>query len=217
MSLPTITAYPMPREDELPTNTVRWEIDPARAVLLIHDMQQYFLRAFPAGQQPVTDLVANVAALRAHFRTAGVPVVYTAQPGGMRHHDRGLLMDFWGSGMPPRDDDRAIAEGIAPETGDTVFTKWRYTAFHRNGLLDFLREHDRDQLVICGVYAHVGCLMTACDAFTQTIQPFLVADALADFSQEQHHAALRYASELIGCTISTRAATASLLPSALAS
>jgi isochorismate hydrolase len=74
-----------------------------------------------------------------------------------------------------------------------VFTKWRYSAFARTDLLAWLRGHEVDQLVICGVYAHVGVLMSAVDAFTDDIQPFVVADAVADFSAEDHRFALEYA------------------------
>lgn len=203
VTLPEISPYPMPREDELPRNVASWCVDPQRAVLLIHDMQQYFLGAFPAGQQPVVDLVHNIDRLRKRCAETGVPVVYTAQPGGMTSHDRGLLEDFWGAGMSARPEDRSILDAVAPESADRMFVKWRYTAFYGNGLLDFLRAEDRDQLVICGVYAHVGCTMTACDAFTHTIKPFLVADAVADFTEQQHRAALAYTSELCGVVLST--------------
>ncbi|MDH2393010.1 isochorismatase family protein [Streptomyces sp. HNM0663] len=183
----------MPRADELPASTPAWTPDPARAVLLVHDMQRYFLAPFPAGQQPVTTLVDNAARIRDCCAALSVPVAYTAQPGGMDAEQRGLLRDFWGPGMTPSAEHRQVVAPLAPAPGDWVFTKWRYSAFHRTELLAHMRAAGRDQLILCGVYAHVGVLMTAVEAFSHDIQPFLVADAVADFSPEEHHMALQYA------------------------
>jgi isochorismate hydrolase len=134
----------------------------------------------------------------------GMPVIYTAQPGDMTRAQRGLLHDFWGPGMDCSADDRLIIAELAPSTQDTVLTKWRYSAFHRTGLTELLARQGRDQLVICGIYAHIGCLMTACDSFTQDIQPFFVADALADFSAADHHMALRYAATRCAVTMTAQ-------------
>jgi isochorismate hydrolase len=203
MGIPPISPYPMPTQDDLPDNTAGWRVDPDRAVLLVHDMQKYFLAPFPGGTSPVTELVANVAALRRRCAELGVPVAYTAQPGGMTEADRGLLKDFWGPGMAVHPEHREVVEPVAPRPGDRVFTKWRYSAFHRSGLAAFLRESGRDQLVVCGVYAHVGVLMTACDAFTNDVEAFLVADAVADFSEDYHRLALRWAAERCAVTPTT--------------
>lgn len=50
MTIPPIEPYQMPAADDLPENVASWQVDPSRAVLLIHDMQKYFLAPFPAGQ-----------------------------------------------------------------------------------------------------------------------------------------------------------------------
>nr|CEL13101.1 Isochorismatase of siderophore biosynthesis [Kibdelosporangium sp. MJ126-NF4]CTQ98788.1 Isochorismatase (EC 3.3.2.1) of siderophore biosynthesis [Kibdelosporangium sp. MJ126-NF4] len=198
-----IPAYRMPSVDDVPRAAVPWRPRPDRAVVLVHDMQRYFLRPFPWGQSPLTELVANTAKLVAAARAAGVPVLYTAQPGGMSRHDRGLLHDFWGPGMGVAEADRGIVDEVAPAPGDTVLTKWRYSAFHRSDLEERLRRAERDQLVVCGVYAHVGCLMTACDAFARDIQPFFVTDAVADFSFQHHVMALAYAAGRCAVPLST--------------
>ncbi|GAA2935715.1 phenazine biosynthesis protein PhzD [Streptomyces thioluteus] len=183
----------MPSAGDLPPNTVAWTPDADRAVLLLHDMQRYFLKPFP---DSVRDpLVRNAAALRDRCAALGVPVAYTAQPGGMTDEQRGLLKDFWGPGMRPEPADRLVVDELAPADGDWEFTKWRYSAFFKSDLLEKMRESGRDQLIVCGVYAHVGVLMTAVEAYTNDIQPFFVADATADFSEEYHRLALRYAAE----------------------
>ncbi|MFE0449737.1 isochorismatase family protein [Streptomyces sp. NPDC058914] len=69
----------------------------------------------------------------------------------------------------------------------------RHNAFLRSHLGRLLRSERRDQLIICGVHAHLGVLLTAADAVMNDIQPFVVADAVADFSAEEHTLALRWA------------------------
>ena len=123
----------------------------------------------------------------------------------MTPDQRGLLHDFWGPGMRADVADRAVVDELAPATGDWTLTKWRYSAFHRTDLLDRMRDGGRDQLVICGVYAHVGVLMTACDAFSSDIQPFLVADAIADFTLDHHQLALAYAAQRCAVVATTDA------------
>lgn len=193
MALPAITPYPLPTAAELPANRVDWKVDPARAVLLVHDLQNYFLSAYDADAAPVPGLLANVRALKERAAALGVPVLYTAQPGGQSPEERGLQQDFWGSGLPDDPHAAAIADAVAPAPGDQVLTKWKYSGFVRTGLADHLRELGRDQLVITGIYAHIGVLMTACDAWMRDIQAFVVADAVADFSADDHAMALRWA------------------------
>lgn len=202
MGIPPIAPYPLPSAGELPDNVASWTADPDRAVLLIHDMQRYFVRPFP--DQISTTLVSNVAALLDRCRALDVPVAYTAQPGGMTDEQRGLLKDFWGPGMRVDPADREVVPPLTPRPADWVLTKWRYSAFFSSDLLDRIRANGRDQLIVCGVYAHVGVLMSAVDAFTNDIQPFLVADATADFSAEYHRLALDYAAQRCAVVCTTK-------------
>lgn len=191
--IPAIPAYPLPAQGDLPPAVVPWKADPDRLVLLVHDMQRYFLKPFPTDLR--RELVANTAQVRARCAELGVPVAYTAQPGGMSDQQRGLLKDFWGPGMRTSAEDRQVVDELAPAPEDWLLTKWRYSAFFRTDLLQRMRAAGRDQLAVAGVYAHVGVLATAVDAFTHDIQPFLLADATADFTHDYHRSALTYAAE----------------------
>lgn len=202
MGIPTITPYPLPTAADLPDNVARWVAEPARAVLLVHDMQRFFLRPLP--DEVRKPLVEAVSLVLERCRAAGVPIAYTAQPGSMTDEQRGLLKDFWGPGMRATPHDREVVDELAPNAADWVLTKWRYSAFFRSDLLDRMRELGRDQLIVCGVYAHVGVLMSAVDAFTNDIETFLVADAVADFSADHHRLAVEYAAQR--CAVVTTAA-----------
>jgi isochorismate hydrolase len=178
---------------DLPGNTAEWTVDPDRVVLLVHDMQRYFLAPYAEDSPLRQNLIGNLVRLRERCRELGVPVAYTAQPGGMTVDQRGLLQDFWGPGMTTSPEDRQVIDELAPEPGDWIFTKWRYSAFFRTDLRERMAAAGRDQLLVGGVYAHVGVLMTACDAFTHDIRAFVVADGVGDFSARDHRIALEYA------------------------
>ncbi|CDI94963.1 phenazine biosynthesis protein PhzD [Pseudomonas aeruginosa PA38182] len=53
-----------------------------------------------------------------------------------------------------------VVEELAPGPDDWLLTKWRYSAFFHSDLLQRMRAAGRDQLVLCGVYAHVGVLIS---------------------------------------------------------
>ncbi|MFJ3583254.1 isochorismatase family protein [Streptomyces sp. NPDC090127] len=204
MGLPTVGPYSLPDRSTLPGSCVSWSIDPARAALLVLDMQNHFVQAFPAGQSPVVELVDNIAALRELAGTLGMPVVFSAEPAAQMPGQRGLVADVWGPGIGDEPDAAAIITALTPRTGEHLLANVRHNAFLRSHLGRLLRSEGRDQLIICGVHAHLGVLLTAADAFMNDIQPFVVADAVADFSPEEHAMALRWAARSgVVCTTET--------------
>lgn len=200
MAIPKLNHYPLPTAEELPDNRASWELDTSRAVLLIHDMQEHFIGFYGKDSPLIHNLIDNIARLRAWCRERDIPVVYTAQPTDQPAADRALLNDFWGPGLTAAEPGKeAIVAALAPADDDTVLTKWRYSAFQRSPLGTLMRDQGRDQLLITGVYAHIGCLATALEAFMTDIQAFMVGDAVADFSAEEHRLALRYVASRCGC------------------
>lgn len=198
--------YATPRPEEYPESVVQWRASAARSMLLVHDMQRYFLDRFDVAHQPAMDLVENIERAVATARRLGVPIVYTAQPGSMTPEQRGLLKDFWGPGMTVSAEHRRVIDRLAPQPEDLVLDKWRYSAFARSSLDEHIRVVRRDQLVICGIYAHVGVLATALDAYTRDIETFVLADAVADFDRTQHLNALDYTARTSARVIPTATA-----------
>lgn len=203
MAIPAISSYKMPKESNLPKNKVGWKVDPNKSVLLIHDMQQYFIDYYEKDSSLVREMIANIKVIRKQCDELGIPVVYTAQSGNQNPEERALLTDFWGTGLKDDPNITKVIDELAPGKADIVLKKWRYSAFKKSNLLEMMNEQGRDQLIICGVYAHIGCLMTAGEAFMSDIKPFFIADAVADFTQPEHEMAINYVAGRCGAVYST--------------
>ncbi len=203
MGLPTLSPYDLPRRDEVPPARGPWQVDRRRATLLVHDMQRYFLRPFDAAVSPMVDVLANIARLLEQARRQGIPVFYTAQQGNQHPLARGLQRDLWGPGLQAIEDHEPIVTQLAPQPGDRVLVKHRYSAFQRSDLESLIKDSGRDQLVVTGVYTHIGCLATVVEAFQRDIEAFLVADATADFTRGQHLQTLAWVADCCGIPLFT--------------
>jgi bifunctional isochorismate lyase/aryl carrier protein len=200
--LPRIPPYGLP-DGGFPRSRVAWRPDRMRMALLIHDMQRYFVRPFGSGHEALDTAISNMRRLRAACARLQIPVIFTMQPGGQSAERRGLLSEIWGPGLPRGADEEILGE-LEPRETDRVLRKYRYSAFVDSELPETMRQAGRDQLVVCGIYAHIGCLVTCCDAFMRDVQAFLLADAVADFSLAHHLSALDWAAGRCARVLSTK-------------
>ncbi|GEE03143.1 hypothetical protein nbrc107696_35890 [Gordonia spumicola] len=200
MAIPSIPPYRIP-VGPFPAR-VDWDLNADRTALLIHDMQQYFIDAYQRDQEPMSTALSNMVRIREAAEAADVPVIYTAQPGDQHPARRGILRDFWGAGLVSGRDEEIVPE-LTPRDGDIQVTKWRYSGFARTDLRQLLAHHGRDQLIVVGVYAHMGCMISATDAFMSDVAPFFAVDAMADFSRDEHEMAATYIAKRAGLVLTT--------------
>ncbi|WP_185233154.1 isochorismatase family protein [Teredinibacter franksiae] len=208
MSIPALPEYTLNQIVCNQSNKPGWQVDPSRAVLLIHDMQRYFVNFYGNDSAFVSKLIVQIQQLKNWCASNGIPCAYTAQPGNQNPEERALLTDFWGGGLNDDPDVTGIVSGLAPVADDKNFTKWRYSAFKKNNFDKWLRASNRDQIIIVGVYGHIGILSTALEAFMLDYQPFIVADAIGDFSLEDHQYTLDYVAKRCGVVTDVSTLTA---------
>ncbi|NJS37599.1 MAG: isochorismatase family protein [Brachymonas sp.] len=134
-------------------------------------------------------------------RLAKVPIVYSRGERPKHQAERALGLDMWGPGLAHpsiTDDDVAIAASLAPHADDFVIEKVRVSAFYETPLPALLQKLGRKQLWVCGVFAHHGVMVSSVEAFMRNYKVQLIADAVADYSEDDHWMALRYIAQTCG-------------------
>ena len=158
--------------------SVQVAIEPATAVLLVHDVVNDFLDAgSPEYDSGLDSMLDNILTLLVAARAEGLPVVFVA-PGqgdpaiGPRPGPDGRPARLvWGSaGCDP-------PAALGPLPGDKVVRKPRYGGFFGSELATYLRDHGRDTLIVCGLSLAGGVEVTVRDAHNHDLRSVVVEDA----------------------------------------
>jgi isochorismate hydrolase len=158
--------------------------DPVRCALLIVDMQEYF--------RPVALSVAdNVSHVLSVCRSRSIPVFYTRHGHRDISVDGGMLYEWWGQSVTYGTWEWRIIPEVAPQEGDAVLDKRRYSAFRGTGLDGMLRELGVEELIVTGVLTNCCCENTAREAFDLDYRVFFASDATATANEELHLSTLR--------------------------
>jgi len=198
-----IAPYALPGEESVAYNKIVWDLNPERMVLLVHDMQNYWVDLF-VDRAP---LLANVSSLVSAFRAARLPVFFCRGERAKSRFERGLGLTVWGDGLNAahvREEDCEILSALAPRDDEYVIHKPRHSAFFQTELEPTLRKMNRDQVVVCGVFAHHGVMVSCIDGYMRNFQMTMVADALGDYSEPEHRMALQYVAQMCGSVSTLR-------------
>jgi ureidoacrylate peracid hydrolase len=188
------------RSIDLPAAPDALTLELERTALVVVDMQNGF--ASPGGMldlagidvRAARDVIANARMLIEAARRSGLPIVYLtigyppdlSTAGGtdspnpqkelalclMRERPelRGKLLTFgtW---------DFQIVDELAPQPGDAVIVKSRYSGFHATSLDSFLRSRGIRNLLFVGIASNVCVESTIRDAYFLEYWPVLIEDA----------------------------------------
>lgn len=162
-------------------------LDRGRATLLVVDVQDAFAKAIDGFDA----LVAQVVILARAARILDVPIVVTEQ------YPRGL-----GDTVAPL---LAELDGV-PRLAKTVFSAARADGF--------ALDPARDQVIVCGIEAHVCVNQTVCDLLASGRQVHVVADAVGSRTAANREIGLAKMQRAGALPSSTEAAVFELLGAA---
>jgi ureidoacrylate peracid hydrolase len=174
-----------------PFNEHAMQLEPAKAALLVIDMQEFFLDpASPSFTCGGLAILPNIRQLIDAFRFAARPVIYTRHVHHPDHIDSGIMGWWWKGMCVEGTPESEVHHEIAPLPSEKVVIKHRYSAFYNTDLETVLRVQGIEQLVITGVMSNMCCESTARDAYFRDYRVFFLADATGSITEEMQLATL---------------------------
>lgn len=160
---------------------------PAKAVLLVIDVQRYFTDPASHAFVPSFPLIKeNILKLVGAFKDKKLPVCFTTfavTPG-----EKDPIGDWWGHTVEQGSTEAEL--DLSHDEHDLFLVKSRYDAFYETTLDEELQKSGVDTVVITGVLSNLCCETTARAAFNRGYTVFFVTDATAAYNEEMHLATL---------------------------
>ena len=177
-------------------------IDPAKAALLIIDMQNYFMKPGFMGEVPhARAIVPSVNRMAAAIRARSGHVVWirTATNGTRESwsvlHDHLMTpenRDLRYATMDIEHEGHALWSELDVRAEDGQIVKKCFSAFIEgsSNISSYLLERGIDTLLIGGTATNICCESSARDAMMLNFKVTMVADALATYTDAEHNASL---------------------------
>jgi ureidoacrylate peracid hydrolase len=204
-----------PRLVTVPARPESLQIDLARTAVIVVDMQNAFLSPDGMFAEAGYDIsgapacIANNARLLPALRAAGVKVVYLTMsynkdysdsggPGSPNYHkELGLVLmqarpEKWGRYVTEGTWDEEVVAEIAPQPGDIVVRKQRYSGFAGTNLDMILKTHGIRYCLYTGVATNVCVETTLRDGFLLDYWPIMVTDACNNSGPEHNRLATEW-------------------------
>jgi ureidoacrylate peracid hydrolase len=185
---------------KLPTRPESIQIDLAKTAVVVVDMQNAFVKKggmLDQADLPIDGCQAVVEPCRRFLdgaRSLGVKVVYLkmsynadmSNAGGPDspnwHKETGMVLmrkhpEQWGKYVTEGTWDEQIIEELAPQPGDAVVRKQRYSGFAGTSLDHVLKTCGAKYLLFVGIATNVCVWSTLADAFFLDYWPILIEDA----------------------------------------
>jgi len=174
-----------------PFNTHRLELNLSRSVLIVVDMQKFFLDpsspTFTCGGLAIID---NIKKLIDTYRKKQFPVIYTCHVHDPKGIDAGIMKWWWEGMCIEGSPESKVIDEIAPLEGEKIIYKHRYSAFYNTDLEIYLRGLKVEDIVITGIMTNMCCESTARDAYYRDFRVFFLADATGSINEEMHLSSL---------------------------
>ena len=155
--------------------------------LLVIDMLKDFVEEKSPLEVPFArEIIPNVKDKISLARAKDIPVIYVCD--SHRKDDREFI--DWPPHALEGTPGAKVIDEIAPQEGDFIVRKRRYSAFFGTDLEILLEELKVKTIFITGVFTNICVFFTAVEATVREYEVIVYSDSVASISKEDHHFAL---------------------------
>jgi isochorismate hydrolase len=165
-----------------------FSIYPNKAVLLILDMQNFFLdKKSHAFVPSAAAIITNIKRLIDLFKKYNSEIIFTRHINNTENAEN--MGKWWRDILTINDDLSEITDKLLFENAK-IKIKSQYDAFYKTGLEDELKSKKISQIIIAGVMTHLCCDTTSRSAFVRGFEVFFGIDLTATYNRDFHTATL---------------------------
>ncbi len=159
-----------------------------KKAVLVLDMLNDFVTgklACPRAQR----IISNIRLVLVAARKAGVPVIYSndAHLPGVDHE-----FSVWGEHALAGTRAAQVIPELAPKKGDYIVPKRNYSGFFETDMDGLLRGLGVEEVVLCGLHAHICVRHTSADAFFRGYGITVIGDGVESFTDEDYKSGIEY-------------------------
>jgi nicotinamidase-related amidase len=155
--------------------------------LLVVDMLNDFVRKGAPLEVPAArGIVEGIQKRIQKSRDQGTPVIYLCDA----HAPDDEEFAIWPAHAVRGTEGAQVIAKLAPEPGEAVIPKTRYSGFFRTNLEEQLRQRGVTGLILTGVVTNICILYTAADAVSRGYRVQVPGDCVAAVSSGDHRWAL---------------------------
>jgi isochorismate hydrolase len=162
---------------------------PERSLLLVVDMQNYFIEDDAHAFIPVGKFILEkIRSLVGEYYRRNLPVVFTRYCVEKEKTDD-IMYRWWDGVILCADPVASLRKELDTSRG-IIIQKPGYSAFFKTEFNQILQEKNISQVVITGVMTHLCCETTAREAFQRGYEVYFAIDGTGTYDEQIHTATL---------------------------
>lgn len=164
-----------------------------KALIIVDMLNDFMLEGAPLRVEGAVKIIPNIKREIETARKDGYPVIYVCDA----HKKDDPEFKIWPKHCVEGSYGAQVHTDLAPEKGDKIIYKTRYSGFFNTNLDNVLRNLGVDTLIITGVVTNICVLYTASDAASRDYRILVYKDCVMGLNEEEHEFALRQIKKIL--------------------